>query len=82
MPPPNETRRQAPRAASNAGNKTFLGEIKIALVNAASNRTDTDQPIVASLFNVDATAISAITDNDDVTLRLTPSNSSELNVPT
>ena len=31
---------------------------------ARANQTDTDQPIVASLVDVDATAISAMTDND------------------
>ena len=45
-------------------------------------QTDMDQSIVASLADVDAKATTAKTDNDDVMLRLTRCNSSELeNVP-
>ena len=42
------------------------GEIKIAVVNAASTRTDKELSIVASLVDADTTATAAITDNNEL----------------
>ena len=70
MPPTDATARQAKRAARSAGNTNMHGRKQ----NCRGQRrlqTDKKQSIVAGLVNdVHATATTAKTDNDDVTLAI------------